>query len=266
MGARGPGDSPEGDAVVASGSGLALAVLTADCAPVALGSPEGVHGAVHVGWRGLVAGSSPGPSTPCGRSVPAPSWPGSGPCIGPCCYEFSRRRPRGRGWRRTGPRCVGTTTGGARRSTCRPRCVVELARSGVSDARQSGQCTVCTPGYFSHRGRGDEARQALFVWRSVARPPGPFGPTGPRAGAARRGGGGACGRAAPADRGRRAGPRHRAHRGRDEGVHVECGGRGTRVPGCTTSGRTTPTSSWPRWRRCQSRRRQGRSLTREVGL
>ena len=44
-----------------SGTGSRLAVLTADCAPVALGSPEGVHGAVHVGWRGLAGrGHRPG--------------------------------------------------------------------------------------------------------------------------------------------------------------------------------------------------------------
>ena len=36
--------------------GVALCVLTADCAPMALASPEGVFGAVHAGWRGLVAG------------------------------------------------------------------------------------------------------------------------------------------------------------------------------------------------------------------
>ncbi|MGH9018293.1 MAG: laccase domain-containing protein, partial [Acidimicrobiales bacterium] len=50
------GAPPEADAVVAPGPGSCLVVLTADCAPVALGSPEGVHGAVHVGWRGLCRG------------------------------------------------------------------------------------------------------------------------------------------------------------------------------------------------------------------
>ena len=35
---------------------VAVAVLTADCAPLALASPEGVFAAVHAGWRGLAGG------------------------------------------------------------------------------------------------------------------------------------------------------------------------------------------------------------------
>ncbi len=81
--------APEGDAVVASGSGFALAVLTADCAAVALGSPEGVHGAVHVGWRGLGAGILPGAIDTLRRLGASTVVAGMGPCIGPCCYEFS---------------------------------------------------------------------------------------------------------------------------------------------------------------------------------
>ena len=44
------------DALVADSGGIAVCVLTADCAPLALASPEGVFAAVHAGWRGLVAG------------------------------------------------------------------------------------------------------------------------------------------------------------------------------------------------------------------
>jgi len=86
----GPEDAPpEGDAVVASGAGFALAVLTADCASVALASPEGVHGAVHVGWRGLGAGVLVR-TIDTMRALGANTVvAGLGPCIGPCCYEFS---------------------------------------------------------------------------------------------------------------------------------------------------------------------------------
>ena len=45
-----------GDALVSVTPGVALCVLTADCGPVALSSPEGIFGAVHAGWRGLVDG------------------------------------------------------------------------------------------------------------------------------------------------------------------------------------------------------------------
>ena len=39
--------------------GAVLAIQVADCAPVALWSPEGVLGAAHAGWRGLADGVLP---------------------------------------------------------------------------------------------------------------------------------------------------------------------------------------------------------------
>lgn len=51
------GSPPSGDAVVTAQPGLAVAVLTADCAPVLLADPEaGVVAAVHAGWKGALAG------------------------------------------------------------------------------------------------------------------------------------------------------------------------------------------------------------------
>lgn len=49
--------APEADAVVTSKPGLAVGVLTADCAPVLLCEPEArVIGAAHAGWRGALSG------------------------------------------------------------------------------------------------------------------------------------------------------------------------------------------------------------------
>ena len=51
------GEAPEADAIVTSVPGLALGILTADCAPVLLCDPHaGVIGAAHAGWRGAVSG------------------------------------------------------------------------------------------------------------------------------------------------------------------------------------------------------------------
>ena len=51
------GGRPQADALVTATRGLALGVLTADCAPVLLAEPEaGVVAAVHAGWRGTLAG------------------------------------------------------------------------------------------------------------------------------------------------------------------------------------------------------------------
>src|SRR5438876_12396346 len=52
----GAGAGSRADAAVTDQAGCALAVLTADCAPVALASPQGVLGVAHAGWRGLEAG------------------------------------------------------------------------------------------------------------------------------------------------------------------------------------------------------------------
>ena len=50
-------DRPLADALVTRRPGLALGVVTADCAPVLFADAEsGVIGAAHAGWRGAVAG------------------------------------------------------------------------------------------------------------------------------------------------------------------------------------------------------------------
>ncbi|HLI57546.1 MAG TPA: laccase domain-containing protein, partial [Actinomycetota bacterium] len=46
---------PEADAVVTTERGMPVAILTADCVPIAIAG-EGVVAAVHAGWRGLCRG------------------------------------------------------------------------------------------------------------------------------------------------------------------------------------------------------------------
>jgi YfiH family protein len=51
-----PETAPEADALVTREPGVVLAILAADCVPIALLDPEaGVLGCVHAGWRGTVA-------------------------------------------------------------------------------------------------------------------------------------------------------------------------------------------------------------------
>lgn len=157
------GVPPDADAVVADGADSVLAVLTADCAAVALGSPEGVHGAVHAGWRGVAAGVLE-------RAVDAMQVLGAsgvaaglGPCIGPCCYEFSP----------SDVDVVAASYGDVvRAATTAGACALDLpaavrcalARRGVELVVDAATCTACHPGFFSHRARADENRQALLVW------------------------------------------------------------------------------------------------------
>lgn len=52
-----PGEAPRGDAMVCTTPGMALGILTADCAPVLFADAEGgVIGAAHAGWRGALTG------------------------------------------------------------------------------------------------------------------------------------------------------------------------------------------------------------------
>ena len=151
------------DAAVTAGTGCALAVLTADCAPVALASPEGVLGAAHAGWSGLAAGVLE-------RTVEAMRGLGAttitavlGPCIGPECYEFGAE-DLGRVVAAVGPEVRARTASGAPALDLPGGVRAVLGREGVSvDDRSS--CTACTPGYFSWRARREYQRQALVVWR-----------------------------------------------------------------------------------------------------
>lgn len=52
-----PSERPRADALVTRRTGVALGILTADCAPVLLAdATAGVIGAAHAGWRGALAG------------------------------------------------------------------------------------------------------------------------------------------------------------------------------------------------------------------
>jgi purine-nucleoside/S-methyl-5'-thioadenosine phosphorylase / adenosine deaminase len=158
------GAPPEGDGVVASGDGFVLAVLTADCASVALGSPEGVFGAVHVGWRGLTAGVVARAIDTMATLGATDVVAGVGPCIGPCCYEFSGDDLDAM-VRSCGPSVRAVTTWGSPSLDLPTAVRGQLSLSGASVVAATDACTSCSAGYFSHRARGDVARQALLVWR-----------------------------------------------------------------------------------------------------
>ena len=52
-----PGSGPKADAMVTRRPGLALGIITADCAPVLFADNDArIVGAAHAGWRGAVAG------------------------------------------------------------------------------------------------------------------------------------------------------------------------------------------------------------------
>jgi len=167
-------ETPEGalaatDGLVTAEPRLPLAVLTADCLPVALADPEHqAVAAVHAGWRGLAAGvleAALGVMTEACGTRPGSVHAWIGPAIGPCCYEV-------------GPEVAAHFPDAAREDGSRARldlpaaAAARLERAGLPAAQihRAGLCTACREDlFFSHRratraGAPATGRQALLVW------------------------------------------------------------------------------------------------------
>ena len=162
--APGEGAGARADASVTDRPGCVLAVLTADCAPVALVSREGVVGAVHAGWRGLTAGVIE-------RAVDSARALGAtelravlGPCIRPECYEFGEADLETVA-ARLGEGVRGMTSDGSPALDVPAAVGAALERADVTELDDLGVCTACSDQYFSWRARAEPARQTMVVWR-----------------------------------------------------------------------------------------------------
>ena len=147
------------DAAVTTVPGARLAVLTADCAPVALASPEGVVAAVHAGWRGLRAGVVE-QAVARMRALGATRIEAAlGPCIHAECYEFADVAEL------FDEEAQGTTAAG-RPALDLPAAVrAALHRADVELVHDEDACTACEADrFYSHRARGEVERQAMVVW------------------------------------------------------------------------------------------------------
>ena len=157
----GEGAGIDADAAVTAVPSAALAVQVADCAPVALIGSNGVVGIAHVGWRGLVAGTLNATLDAMGSSDVRGV---VGPCIHAECYEFGDDDIER----------VAAVAGVQVRSLTRDGSPALDLRAGIAHVLRSrdvavlespwDDCTACTPGYWSHRARGDKERQAMVVW------------------------------------------------------------------------------------------------------
>lgn len=150
------GALPEADGHLTSLADVGLMVLTADCLPVALGSPAAAA-MLHAGWRGIAAGV-----LECGvrslRELGAADEIVAviGPGAGPCCYEV-------------GPEVHAVLSGERRHGPIdlRAHARRRLLAAGVAEVRDVERCTICDQRYFSHRREGARAgRQAAVAWRS----------------------------------------------------------------------------------------------------
>jgi YfiH family protein len=84
------GQGPAGDGIITNGSGLSLAIKTADCVPVLVADVKRrVVGAFHAGWRGTVARvveKGVGEMRRQFGSAPRDLRAAIGPCVRKCCY------------------------------------------------------------------------------------------------------------------------------------------------------------------------------------
>jgi len=169
LAAGGPGCRGDGDALVSTGEGLALCVVTADCVPVLLAGPRHqITGlaAVHAGWRGIASGVI---------AATLAALPGAlrewsawvGPAIGACCYEV-------------GPEVAGQVTAASDPAVARPgpagkphldlHAAVrwQLAAAGVGEVVCVPGCTRCDEErLWSYRRDGKQAgRNHAFIWRT----------------------------------------------------------------------------------------------------
>jgi YfiH family protein len=157
----------EADAAVTRCAGAALAVLTADCAPVALSCEQGVVGVAHAGWRGLLAGvveAAIGSMEALGAQR---VFAAVGPCIWPHAYSFSPADLDAVA-ARFGPSVRATTTEGSPALDLPAAVASALERAGAYLVASSQSCTHCSGVHFSWRARGDRGRQATVVWRAPA--------------------------------------------------------------------------------------------------
>jgi YfiH family protein len=154
-----PGAGPRADAMVTDRPGLALGIVTADCAPVLFADREaGVAGAAHAGWRGAVAGVIE-------ATIAAMIELGAradriaaavGPCIGQASYEVAADlRDAVLARTQADARFFSEGEREARwRFDLAGYCAARLRAAGVAEVEVTGVDTLTgTERFFSHRRR-----------------------------------------------------------------------------------------------------------------
>lgn len=167
--------TPEADAVWTSTRGLALAILTADCAPVVLVDDAGdLVAAAHAGWRGLCAGVL----RELVHELPVPVerlQAFIGPTIGPSAFEVGAEVIQGLADYGIEPTAVSVAgQAGKFHVDLVAACRFDLARLGVRRCAGGHWCTATQERFFSwrretHRARAAgeppaTGRQATLVW------------------------------------------------------------------------------------------------------
>lgn len=164
--AAGRGAGGAGDAVVTTALDAPIAVTVADCAPVVF-IADGVIGVAHAGWRGLVAGVIEATVSTMRDQGATDIVAVLGACIRPQAYEFGAA-DLDRVVDRFGPGVRATTATGTPALDVPATVRAALDETGVALAAVLGACTASEAELrWSHRARGDRARQAMVAWRAM---------------------------------------------------------------------------------------------------
>ena len=161
-----PGDDPPAiDAVFTDQTGLALAVLVADCAPVLVADPiAGMVGAAHSGRAGTAAGVVPALVRAMAERAARPDRMVAliGPSACGRCYEV----PAGLRDEVASvlPETWSTTRRGTPALDLRAGIAAQLAAAGVRDVRHDARCPIETPDLYSYRRDKQTGRFAGYVW------------------------------------------------------------------------------------------------------
>ncbi|MEU6805559.1 peptidoglycan editing factor PgeF [Streptomyces neyagawaensis] len=158
-------DIPSVDAIVTTGRGLALAVLTADCVPVLLADPvAGVAAAAHAGRPGMVAGVVPAAVKAMIElgADPARIVARTGPAVCGRCYEVPEAMRADVA--AVEPTAYAETSWGTPAVDVSAGVHSQLERLGVHDREQSPVCTLESRDHFSYRRDRTTGRLAGYVW------------------------------------------------------------------------------------------------------
>lgn len=164
---------PQADAAVTSRPGIALGILTADCAPVLLVDGEaGVIGAVHAGWKGATGGVLQACVAAMERLGARPDRIAAaiGPCIAQRSYEVGPEfRDRIIGLDAAHDRFFAAGPAGRPHFDLEGFCAAQLAAAGVARVTMLGVDTRADAArFFSYRrttlaGEPDYGRQLSII-------------------------------------------------------------------------------------------------------
>ncbi|NDL62505.1 polyphenol oxidase family protein [Acerihabitans arboris] len=164
----------QADGVLTATPGLLLSVLTADCLPLLFARRDGKRiGALHAGWRGLLAGIIEEFAGMLSKDDDPANWVAAiGPAAGPCCYEVSESLVEN--FLQGLPMIPATiVTPAHRRLDLAAIARFKLNAAGFPAVDDIGHCTICTlsgtAGAVNAAGDGATPAGPAFAYTSFRR-------------------------------------------------------------------------------------------------